>query len=454
MKQRTIILIAMLASVLGVRAQKLTVDKMVAASRDLSASTYERKDLTGKPCGLVKVQLARAGAKFQGNVIGNAAYDTGEYWVYMSEGSYMLNVKHPDFVPLSVNFRDYGINGVKGRTTYILTLLMPQGREEKTQKFIINYSPASAMVIVDSKIHRGQGRVEMDLPIGEHSYTIAEDGYDLVEGTVKLNDSSPREITETLTRTLPSARDVQTSSPSTLSNSAIETITVKGVSFNMVRVEGGTFQMGSDDGDAYDDEKPVHQVTLSSYSIGETEVTQELWEAVMGSNPAEFKGAKHPVENASWDDCQEFIHKLNEATGRSFRLPTEAEWEYAARGGKQSRGFKYAGGNSIDDVAVYDENSYAKGSSSPDYGTHPVKTKKPNELGLYDMSGNVFEWCQDWYVSYNDSAQTNPTDPGSGAERVCRGGSWGSIARNCRSSHRDLSTPSNRYNRLGLRLAF
>ena len=230
--------------------------------------------------------------------------------------------------------------------------------------------------------------------------------------------------------------------------SCSQTFTVKGVSFKMVGVEGGTFTMGatSEQGsDAYDDEKPAHRVTVSSFSIGQTEVTQELWEAVMGSNPSYFKGAKLPVEYVSWNDCQTFITKLNQLTGKKFRLPTEAEWEYAARGGKNSKGYKYAGSNTIDDVAWYTKNSGDK--------THEVATKKPNELGLYDMSGNVLEWCQDWYGSYSSNALTNPTGSSSGSRRVFRGGSWGSIAWGCRVSYRYFSIPDNRGHVIGLRLA-
>ena len=237
-----------------------------------------------------------------------------------------------------------------------------------------------------------------------------------------------------------------------------KTITVNGVSFKMVKVFGGTFQMGATSeqgGDSDSDERPVHYVSLSDYWIGETEVTQALWQAVMGSNPSEFTGdSQRPVENVSWNDCQTFIQTLNELTGMSFRLPTEAEWEFAARGGNSSQGYKYAGSNTVDNVAWYYFNSYALGSSSPDYGTHPVATKSPNELGLYDMSGNVWEWCQDWYGSYSSSAQTDPVGPSSGSNRLRRGGSWNSNTRNCRVAYRNYGTPSSRDNSRGLRLAF
>ena len=206
---------------------------------------------------------------------------------------------------------------------------------------------------------------------------------------------------------------------------------------------GATSEQGSD---ADSDESPVHDVTLSSYYIGETEVTQELWEAVMGSNPSYFSGSQKPVENVSWNDCQEFITKLNELTGENFRLPTEAEWEYAARGGNKSKGYKYSGSNTIGNVAWYDDNS----SST----THDVKTKQANELGIYDMSGNVWEWCQDWYSStyYSSSPSNNPTGPTSGSDRVLRGGSWYDYSGSCRVSNRGSSIPGGVGGDCGFRL--
>ena len=242
-----------------------------------------------------------------------------------------------------------------------------------------------------------------------------------------------------------SSQPLGQSTPSpTYSNSVL---TYNGVKYKMIRVEGGTFTMGatSEQGsDVDDDEKPVHQVTLSTFSIGETEVTQELWEAVMGSNPSMFKGSKRPVERVSWNDCQDFIKKLNVATGKSFRLPTEAEWEYAARGGNRSRGYKYAGSNNLGDVAWYLDNS---GNT-----THNVATKQSNELGLYDMSGNVWERISDWYGNYSSGIQASPKGANSGPHRVFRGGSWDSSAGGCRSSNRGYDPPDFRFNYLGLRL--
>ncbi len=235
-----------------------------------------------------------------------------------------------------------------------------------------------------------------------------------------------------------------------------------GVKFKMVTVEGGKFTMGAttEQGyDASDDESPVHQVTLSTFSIGETEVTQELWQAVMGSNPSHFNGGSYgtnlqrPVEKVSWDDCQQFISKLNQMTGKQFRLPTEAEWEYAARGGNLSQGYKYSGSNNIDDVAWYWDNIPSQSSGTTGYGTQTVATKQPNELGIYDMSGNVCEWCSDWYGSYSSAPKTNPTGPVSGSYRVDRGGSWGFDAKRCRVSSRIAGNPDSRGMGVGLRLA-
>ncbi len=225
-------------------------------------------------------------------------------------------------------------------------------------------------------------------------------------------------------------------------------IQVGNVQFEMVHVEGGTFRMGATEeqgGDVWDNEKPVHRVTLSSYLIGKHEVTQALWEEVMGSNPSYNKqGRDYPVENVSWFDCQEFIEKLNARTGMEFRLPTEAEWEYAARGGDRSKGYKYAGSNNLNEAGWYDGNS---GNH-----THPVGEKKPNELGLYDMSGNVLEWCQDRYGDYTEESQTNPTGPQSGYSRVLRGGGLWTYSGYCRVSSRYDRDPGYGYDFYGLRL--
>ena len=250
-----------------------------------------------------------------------------------------------------------------------------------------------------------------------------------------------------------------------------ETFTVNGTSFTMVAVEGGTFNMGgtSEQGGAYDDEMPTHQVTLSSFCIGQTEVTQALWKAVMGYSPllltnepwgkeqasgsrsseptsigfnfATQVGDDYPAYYISWDDCQAFLKRLSGLTGRTFRMPTEAEWEYAARGGNKSKGYRFAGSNVIEEVASYNKHTHDK-----------VGTKQPNELGLYDMSGSVFEWCSDWYGNYSPEAQTNPTGPETGQWRICRGGAANTIEDACRLSYRYGYTWHYRDGFVGLRL--
>ena len=228
---------------------------------------------------------------------------------------------------------------------------------------------------------------------------------------------------------------------------------VNGVKFTMKYVEGGLFMMGADEGpidesvEAYDDEKPSHKVYLDSYYIGETQVTQDLWQAVMENNPSYWIGDKLPVETVSWEDCQKFIKKLNVITGKNFDLPTEAQWEFAARGGNKSRGYLYSGSDNLAEVAWYSSDQ-----------THQVATKKSNELGLYDMSGNVCEWCKDWYYSdcysayYTYSAQDNPQGPRSGNFHVLRGSSWRDLGWHCRVSCRDFNFPDSRDSNVGLRL--
>ena len=233
-----------------------------------------------------------------------------------------------------------------------------------------------------------------------------------------------------------------------------KTVTANGVTFKMKLVEAGTFTMGltSEQSGANLDESPAHQVTLTKdYYMGETEVTQALWYAVMGQKPTADGdqwsskyglGDNYPAYDISWNDCQEFITKLNQLTGLTFRLPTEAEWEYAARGGNKTTQTLYSGSNAIDDVAWY--------SSSNAY---IVAGKKANALGLYDMSGNVWEWCNDWYGSYSSGVQTDPTGPSSGSGRVLRGGGWNRSAIYCRVADRSYGSVTYRYNNNGMRLA-
>lgn len=227
-----------------------------------------------------------------------------------------------------------------------------------------------------------------------------------------------------------------------------------GVEYIMKYVEGGRFQMGAPDNDneAYPDERPRHWVELSSFYIGETLVTQALWKALMDGNPSYYEGDNLPVNNVAWEhsdmaiSVQEFINKLNEKwPGYRFRLPTEAEWEYAAKGGLKHSNYYYSGSNDVKEVAWYVDNSGGR--------PNPIKTKKANELGLYDMSGNVWEWCNDWKGGYDVGSLVNPGGPKQGAERVFRGGDFHNTVRGCRVTTRSQGSPDNRYSGVGFRLA-
>ncbi len=255
-------------------------------------------------------------------------------------------------------------------------------------------------------------------------------------------------------------KSTSASTPEVIKNANDEIIIVDGVELDMVLVKGGTFAMGStitQDKNCNDNESPIHNVTLSDFYISKFEVTQKLWEAVMGTTikqqrdmanpswPLNGEGDNYPMYYVNWHDCKSFIKKLNNITGRNFRLPTEAEWEYAARGGNKSQGNKYSGSNIIDKVAWYCDNS--------EDSTHPVgTTNSANELGIYDMSGNLYEWCEDWYNSYIEESQTNPTGPISGIEHVLRGGSWYTNPDKCRVSHRSSNHPNSKSSSHGFRL--
>ncbi len=316
---------------------------------------------------------------------------------------------------------------------------------------VLSSTPAGCEVWLDGKQQGTTPKVEQ-LLVGKHEIVLKKSGYEDVAFEVEIQHNQRRDEKRTMkqavvagaasgsTRGGDKGSGVQGATLTLVSmlsarldkGSGAQGVTLTAdYGMEFVLVEGGSFRMGAtkeQGSDAYDDEKPVHSVILSDYYIGKYEVTQAQWEAVMGSNPSEFKGDNLPVERVSWEDIQKFIAKLNQKTGKTYRLPTEAEWEYAARGGNKSQGYKYAGSNEIGEVAWYNVNS---GDA-----THPVGQKQPNELGLYDMTGNVWEWCQDWYGAYSSGSRTNPTGPASGSSRVLRGGSWSSSARDCRVSYR------------------
>ena len=471
--------VLLFAAISSVFAQKLTVESFKLAPSDLTAHTQPRKDLNDCNCALIKVGIALEGVKFDGSIMGKPVQKIGEYWVYMPKGVSMLQVLHKNYTPLMVNFYDYGIGKVESGATYVLTLKKPNTiTERQTQKLRIKYSPTSASVLVDNKFVKGtNGIAETTLTVGQHSYIVACDGYESEEGTVKLKASSPstiqisllkesivdngisennnqhiediKETTDNSSMKIANTPDLisETENENKTDADRIEKLLEK-LNNDMVYIEAVEFTMGAtkeQKGEANSDEKPAHPVVLNCFNLCKYEVTQELWEAVMGDNPSHFKGKNLPVENVSWDDCLKFIMKLNELTGKKYRLPTEAEWEYAARGGSNSMHYKYSGGNSLEYVSWYFHNSMDK--------THTVGMMKPNELGLYDMSGNVWEWCQDWYGSYDKKTAYYPTGPIKAYNKVFRGGGYDNGETYCRCSYRNGTAPQNKFKNLGLRLA-
>lgn len=595
MKKFLTFVLLTLATFFTATAQEMTV-KSMSLTNDPTANLSENliQDNNGDYAGLVKVMLAAANAHFEGLVLRQQVQNLSEYWVFMAKGSYKLKVVAPGYLPLDINFRDHGIEGIESRRTYVLTITLPQTgvvlQDDGMRYLAITVEPKNSTVLVDGNLqvvdengevsvllpkgsHRYQvmapgyatkegmvevgddnkpfsvrlvstlatlrvecatkgaqvfvnnqlrgtapwsgslasgsylvevrmdgyqpqkqtitlaqndnkavtipelqrvsGRINIDyrplgsevfidgkkvgttpnvfrdIPVGNRSVEIRKEGYETIRKSVAVRENEQTTLTGSLTVLASSSTSGNAGISSSSTSSSKETFTVNGVSFTMVRVEGGTFTMGATKeqvNDANNDENPAHKVTLSSFSIGETEVTQALWQAVMGNNPSKFtESPQNPVENISWEDCVAFFNKLNQLTKKKFRFPTEAEWEYAARGGSKSKHYKYSGSNTVGDVAWYIDNSGSK--------PHPVKGKAPNKLGLYDMSGNVWEWCADWKDRYSDSSQNNPKGPKKGSIRILRGGCWSSGHGFCRVSRRSSSTPDIRDFDLGLRLA-
>ena len=451
-------------------AQELTVKSFKLASSDLTAQTQPRKDTNNYNCAVVKVLFVGDIIDFDGNIVKPFVKYTNETWVYMPQRTRQLKITTKDYLPLMVTFEDYGVDKLESNRTYVLTLVgNSQQQAQQSQTLTIRYSPSIATVLVDNKMINGSnGVAQTTLPVGQHSYIVFCNGYESEEGTVKLKASAPSNLQITLSKEAMATQQSTVAQPAVaqqpvvqqpviqqpvvqtpVTNSDNISIPVKdGISIEMVRVEAGTFTMGAtpEMKSPYDDEKPKHRVTLTNdYYIGKYEVTQALWKAVMGDNPSKFKGENLPVEQVSWNDCQIFIGKLNNITGKTFRLPTEAEWEYAARGGKKSKGYRFSGSKDPYEVAWYISNSENK--------SHPIGSRQANELNIYDMSGNVSEWCQDTYSKYEKTSQINPIGASNELNRVIRGGSWIDNGWHCHSSDRGAQSPDWSHSSLGFRLA-
>lgn len=412
MQMRRFIVITILFTItpLIILAQELEVQSFELSPMEIIASKDQRKDFNGDACALIKVQVVDNIDRVEGNIIGNIVSRGVEKWVYLTNGTKMFRLYFLQYLPVTISCSDFHIDELESKKVYILRLT--ENRKVKELSQIKKPKPESV-----EELFQMEEKTTIPLPKEENP-------------NIEVHN---------------------------VESESVLTFTVGLATFNMIRIGGGTFIMGgtSEQGsDAMSDEMPTHSVTINSFCIGETEVTQMLWEIVMKSNPSFNNALNKPVEKVSWRDCKIFIDSLNVRLadqlpeGRKFRLPTEAEWEFAARGGSKTNGYKYAGSDDVNEVAWYYDNSSRT--------THFVKSKKPNELGLYDMSGNVCEWCEDIYSEYNSKQQINLTGPETEditASRVYRGGGWSRRADESRISARSSDTPNSKYRILGFRLA-
>ena len=350
----------------------------------------------------------------------------------LASGSYMFESRQQGHIPYQMPFDITNLDN--GKTITIDSPTPIYG------SLVISSTPAKAKISINGVYVGDTPKFISNQIVGKYTVTAEKEGYEKQTKTVEVTEGRESTLSYELKKITTSQPVSGTSYASAAQDYVLK---VKNVEYPMVFVEGGTFKMGSYESDADADER-IHTVTLTDYCIGKYEVTQELWEAVMDNNPSYNKGPRKPVENVSWNDIQEFIERLNELTGKKFRLPSEAQWEFAARGGKKSKGYKYSGENTLRMVSWYAENSLNK--------SHDVGTKLPNELGICDMSGNVCELCSDYYGDYIFTSKSDPEGPVSGTYRVCRGGSWYHTAGTCRVSDRNNRAPGFKGNNLGFRL--
>jgi len=398
----------------GVYSIEARREKYRSAKQDIDLTIGDVKNINLQPTpiyGSLDIMTTPAGATI---TIDGKEYGTTPNTVNrLLIGDYTVQLTKSDYATLNKT-----VSITDGKSLELTEIL------ENGRVVTINSTPAEASLYIDG-IASGKTTFKGNLTFGNHILRIENDGKK-TEKTVSITQTGGQ-TNFTLSFGLKTFNE-----------------TLNGVSFEMIAVKGGTFQMGSNNGGS--NEKPIHSVTLSDFAIGKTEVTQAIWQAVMGNNPSCFKGDNLPVESISWNDAQRFIEALNSKTGKTYRLPTEAEWEYAARGGNKSNGYEYAGSNTLADVGWCADNSGDE--------THAVAGKQPNELGMYDMSGNVTEWCADWYGAYPDGPQTNPNGPSSGSSRVTRGGGLTYNDRGCSSASRHETAQFYTQCGIGFRVVF
>ena len=545
MKRIVLLLSLLLLVAMTVKAQRMSVGSFKLLPNDNSALQDDTKriDQNGKTAALIKIITSERGFGFEGGALGvvDAKQLADQVLVWVPYGLRKIVIKHPLYGVL----RDYRfpVEIQEGRTYELVLNIEKTGLDDATvltkQYLSFRVTPSNAVLEVEEDTWPldADGVAERVVEFGTYHYWVHADNYQTDAGIIKVNDPDKATVvTVNLLSSFGWIEFVSTSSSNgaevfvdnakigtvpckskelTAGNHEVElrktgfgnlkqsvavkqgetttlslemrleqtaTFMVNNVSFVMKLVPGGEFMMGGTDRHAEGKEKPAHKVTVSPFFIGETEVTQELWNAVMNENPSKFKGNRLPVETVTWENCQEFVYKLSKLTDREFRLPTEAEWEYAARGGTKTSLYNgeeinikgqcnapnldnlgwYSGNCGRDfttakgcDVSKGSDISQWEGKQYPDRvgGSHPVKQKQPNAYGLYDMLGNVMEWCNDWYGSYEGTPQKDPKGPKTGTERVNRGGSWYRDAEEVRVSSRNKFAPNGYTPEIGLRLA-
>ena len=411
--------VLMVAAGVTVNAQELKVLEFKADMTMTDAAKNPRKDANGVNCGLIRLGLVIRDVQFEGDIVASE-YKDGEWWLYMMKGANWITVKTKRYLPLRYEFEP-----IQSNVTYVMNVERPQvAYDGPTGVVKISCNVKDADVYVDGEKLSSVTPYEYRGPEGQHEVEIRASGYNRERATISIQLGKRLQHSVTLR--------------------PAGSFQLEGVSYEMVKVTGGTFMMGSatkveDKSYPLNYAQPQHEVVLRNYSIGKTEVTQALWERVMGSNPSVHVGANLPVENVTYDDCLAFIERLNQMSGQAFRLPTEAEWEYAARGGGVEKPDECAGGPA------------SKVAQTTAVST--VGGKKANALGIFDMSGNVAEWCSDWIATYEEGRTVAPQGPSKGRQRVVRGGyaggsEWRMLAASRSHRNPDEASPS-----VGLRLA-